>query len=165
MEQKNVLIAVVAMGALIPMAGVVMMVALLGADDGDGAVDAAPAPQPPSAEPMEFEEPMELSLPEVDVPETLTVEGPLDPEHVARGFHRHRRELLMCWEQHSGEPGVSGTLGWTISPEGRVTEVTVDGWDSAELAGCLSERVHRWVFHSPEDGEVQVTRQVEFPLE
>jgi hypothetical protein len=83
----------------------------------------------------------------------------LDKREIRTEVRRHRDQLGYCYtRQAQRHPSLEGTvaLHFAIGPDGRTSEVTVDGsLDSDTVKQCMSEQVAQWRFHE-HDGVVLV---------
>jgi hypothetical protein len=83
----------------------------------------------------------------------------LDKREIRTEVRRHREQLGYCYtRQAQRHPELEGdvALHFRIGPDGRTTDITVDGsLDSDTAKQCMSEQVAQWRFHE-HDGVVQV---------
>lgn len=84
-------------------------------------------------------------------PDATAEPGPFTRHTVNRIVRRHAGELRTCAERHWGFD-VEITLTFTVSPEGRVRDVTTESitqTDSSDLLSCVITSLRNWSFPSP----------------
>ena len=85
----------------------------------------------------------------------------LDVTHIKTVLKNSKKMVRHCYERAlKRQPKLEGQLGvqFTIGPKGRVVKVTVvdDTLQNRRVSRCITKRVGKWRFPSPQDGEVTV---------
>ncbi len=100
------------------------------------------------------------------VQEEALVEGGLDKDQIAAVINRHIGEVIYCYEKGlQVQPGLSGRVGmnFTINGSGIVSAANVasSSIKSAQVEGCITNRLRTWKFPKPVGG---VNVKVQYPF-
>jgi len=100
------------------------------------------------------------------VQEEALVEGGLDKDQIAAVINRHIGEVIYCYEKGlQVQSGLAGRVGvkFTINGSGIVSSATVanSSLNSAQVEGCVLNRLRTWKFPKPVGG---VNVKVQYPF-
>lgn len=100
------------------------------------------------------------------VQEEALVEGGLDKDQIAAVINRHIGEVIYCYEKGlQVKPGLKGRVGmnFTINGSGVVSSASVGQslLGSAQVEGCITNRLRTWKFPKPVGG---VNVKVQYPF-
>ena len=100
------------------------------------------------------------------VQEEALVEGGLSKDQIAAVINRHIGEVIYCYEKGlQVKPGLSGRVGvkFTINGSGIVSAANVgsSSINSAQVEGCVTNRLRGWRFPKPIGG---VNVKVQYPF-
>ncbi len=100
------------------------------------------------------------------VSEEALVEGGLDKDQIAAVINRHLGEVIYCYEKGlQVQPGLAGRVGvkFTINGGGNVSVASVgsSSLNSAQVEGCIVNRLRTWKFPKPVGG---VNVKVNYPF-